>query len=310
MRTAAAPLTTKTTMTASADLPDAPSPVGTSSASFDPQTASSSQTPTTTQTTPPTTTPVPAPDQVKKQTKQRVLGVLPNFNVSYASNAAPLTPHQKLKLAFRSSIDPFQFASAAVLALYGQATDQFGPEYETDRNSAGVKVRVRYEGYGQGVGGYAKRFGATYADNFDGTMIGNAFLPILLKEDPRYFRMGTGTIKKRILYSIRTSVWCKRDNGTWGPNYANVIGNLAAGGISNIYYPSEDRGAGLTITRGLTVTAEGALGGLANEFLPDLTRHFLHREVSGRRVNGTAGSTPTPAPPPAPPDEPGQAPPQ
>ncbi len=228
-----------------------------------------------------------------------MLGVVPNFNVAYTSDLPPLTPKQKFHLAFRSATDPFQFAAAALDAAYSQATDDFGPEF--DRNKSGQIVRE--EGYGQGLGGYGKRFGAAYADNFDGTIIGNALLPILFKEDPRYFRRGSGSVKSRMLYAISTTVWCKRDSGTWGPNYANVIGNLAAGGISNIYYPSSDRGAGLTITRGLTVTAEGTLGGLANEFLPDLTRHFLHREVSGQRVNVTAGSTPTPAPtapPPAP----------
>lgn len=212
--------------------------------------------------------------QVNKQEKQRVMGVVPNFNIVYDQNAPPLRPGQKIRLAFHSSTDPFAFVAAALVAGIAQAQNSF-------------------PGYGQGAEGYAKRFGASYADNFDGTMIGNAFLPILFKEDPRYFRRGTGSVKSRFWYAVSTTVWCKRDNGGWGPNYANVLGNLAAGGISNIYYPASDRGAGLTFERGLTVTAEGTIGGLANEFLPDLTRHFLHREVSGKKVPDGA---PTPAP--------------
>ncbi len=203
---------------------------------------------------------------LKKEEKQRIMGVLPNFNITYDQNVPPLSPRQKFQLAFRSAVDPMQFVVAAVLAGVGQADDSF-------------------EGYGQGAQGYAKRFGAQYADNFDGTMIGNAVLPVILKEDPRYFRRGTGTIQKRMLYSISTAVWCKRDNGTWGPNYANVLGNLAAGGISNLYYPATDRGAGLVFSNALTVTWEGMVGGLANEFLPDLTRHFLHRDISGRKTS-------------------------
>ena len=204
--------------------------------------------------------------QLKKEEKQRIMGVLPNFNITYDQNVPPLSAGQKFRLAFRSAIDPVQFGVAAVLAGYGQATDD-------------------HEGYGQGAQGYAKRFGAQYADNFDGTMIGNAILPVVLKEDPRYFRRGTGTIKKRVLYSISTAVWCKRDNGTWGPNYANVLGNFASGGISNLYYPASDRGLGLTLTNGVIVTAEGMVGGLANEFLPDLTQHFLHRDISGKKTS-------------------------
>jgi hypothetical protein len=97
---------------------------------------------------------------------------------------------------------------------------------------------------------------------------------------------------------MSTTVWCKRDNGTKGPNYANILGNLAAGGISNIYYPSEDRGLGLTVSRGLYVTGYGAFGGVLNEFLPDITRHFLHRDISGKKVDGTASSPPATPPTP------------
>ena len=296
----AAPAATPIATALPDDLPDAPTPVPVNL-----QTTSSSQSSPTDTTKPQAAQPQTpqTEDQVRRQEKQRVMGIVPNFNVSYSSDVPPLTRKQKFQLAFRSSIDPFQFVAAALDAAYSQATDDFGPEFDSGKNSLGQKIVVREEGYGQGWVGYSKRLGASYADNFDGTILGNALLPILLKEDPRYFRRGTGTVKRRMLYAISTTVWCKRDNGTWGPNYSNVIGNLAAGGISNIYYPSSDRGAGLTITRGLTVTAEGTLGGLANEFLPDLTRHFLHREVSGQKVNVTAGSTPTPAPtspPPAP----------
>ena len=215
--------------------------------------------------------------------KQRTLGVVPSFNIAYDPNVPPLTPGQKFRVAFHSVRDPFTFVVAALNAGYDQATDGF-PEY------------------GQGAAGFGKRFGAAYADSFDGTILGNALLPVLLKEDPRYFRRGTGTFKSRLFYSLSTTVWCKRDQGGWGPNYANVLGNLAAGGIANLYYPSSDRGAGLTFERGFVVTAEGALGGLSNEFLPDLTRHFLHRDISGRR--STAGSPAGPAPATPTPDKP------
>jgi hypothetical protein len=255
---------------------------------YGPQTASSSQ--TTPPPPPPNETDAQriqrekAEQQVKTEEQQRVLGVVPNFNVAYNKDAPPISPRQKISLAFHTAIDPVSFGVAALDAAYSQATDAFGPEFKNETINGVLFYNVRQEGYGQGWAGYGKRVGASYADNFDGTMIGNAFLPILFKEDPRYFRKGEGTITHRALYAVSTTFWCKRDNGTWGPNYANVLGNLAAGGISNIYYPSTDRGASLTITRGLTVTLEGTLGGLTNEFLPDITRHFLHRNVNGSRA--------------------------
>ena len=288
---------------ASVELPDAPTPTasalrpdaGTSDAAdvYNPQTTSSSSS-----TAAPTQNPVVPPgtmsqEQLKKQEKQRTLGVMPNFNVAYDSHVPPLSPKQKISIALHGSKDPFAFALAGIVSLYGQATDDHGPDYGvTVTNSAGMKVKVREEGYGQGWEGYGKRFGANYADSFDGNIIGNAFLPILLKEDPRYFRVGSGPIRHRVLSALESTVWCRRDSGTWGPNYANVLGNIAAGGISNLYYPSYERGIGLTFERGLVVTAENAVGASLNEFLPDVTRHFLHRDVSGRKLDAIAPVTP------------------
>jgi hypothetical protein len=202
-----------------------------------------------------------AEQQLRQQEKQRIAGVVPNFNVSYNADAAPLSRKQKLHLAFRTATDPVSFGVAAFDAGLSQAEGDF-------------------PGYGGGAQGYAKRFGASYADNFDGTMLGNAIFPILLKQDPRYFRRGEGSFTSRFLYSISTTVWCKNDNGSHGPNYSNILGNLAAGGISNLYYPASDRGAGLTLERGFTVTAYGAFGGIFNEFWPDIAKKIFKDKMT------------------------------
>jgi hypothetical protein len=200
-----------------------------------------------------------AEQQLKKQEKQRVMGVIPTFNVSDVPDAVPLSPSQKFSLFFRSARDPFQFLAAGITGGINQAENNFS-------------------GYGQGAQGYFKRFGASYTDSVDGNFWGNAVYPILLHEDPRYFRKGTGSFKSRFLYAISTTVWSKRDNGTWGPNYGNVLGNLTAGGISNLYYPSSDRGLGLTLQGAFTVTAQGALGVVLVEFWPDIAHKFLHKK--------------------------------
>jgi hypothetical protein len=199
-----------------------------------------------------------AAQELKKQEKQRILGVVPNFNTTDVQDAAPLSPSQKFHLMFRSAVDPVQFAASGLDAALSQAENDFA-------------------GYGQGAQGYFKRFGAAYADQFDGLLWGNAILPILLHEDPRYFRKGSGSFKKRLFFAISTTVVTKNDDGTWGPNYANVLGNMIAGGIANAYYPSTDRGLGLTFQRAFTVTAEGAIGAVFVEFWPDINRHLFHR---------------------------------
>jgi hypothetical protein len=204
--------------------------------------------------------------QVEQQEHQRILGVVPNFNTSYVQDAAPLSRKQKFSLAFKSATDLGNVAVAAADAAYNEWTDSF-PEY------------------GEGMKGYAKYLGASYADTFDGTMLGNALFPALLKQDPRFFRKGTGSFNSRLFYAIGTTFWCKNDNGNRGPNYSNLLGNLAAGGISNLYYPASDRGLSLTLERGFTVTAEGAIGGVFEEFWPDIAHTVFKNRLTKLQPN-------------------------
>ncbi len=190
-----------------------------------------------------------AEEQIKLQEQQRILGVVPNFYTSYVWHAASLTSGQKFRLALRTSIDPVTFVIDAATAGIEQSQNAFS-------------------GYGQGAEGFAKRFGAAYADDAIGTMIGSAIFPSLLHQDPRYFYKGTGSIPSRALYAISTVVICRGDNGHWEPNYSNVAGNLVSAGISNLYYPASNRnGAGVTMENALISTGEGAVSALLQEFL-------------------------------------------
>jgi hypothetical protein len=197
---------------------------------------------------------------LKKAEHQRILGIIPEFQAVNQNGAyKPLTVGQKFSLMFKSSTDPYIFGLDAIVAGIGQAKDS-------------------NPGFGQGAEGYFKRYGASYADTFDGNFWGNAVLTSAFREDPRYFRKGSDYgVTHRVFYSASTAVWCKRDSGTWGPNYANVLGNLIGGGISNAYYPAADRGVGKTFTGALTVTAEGIIGSELEEFWPDIEQHFLKK---------------------------------
>jgi Carboxypeptidase regulatory-like domain len=200
-----------------------------------------------------------AQEQLQEQEQQRVFGFVPNFYVSYIPNAAPLNTRQKFNLAWKTTVDPVSFGLIAVSAGVQQASDEF-------------------EGYGQGAQGYAKRYGASYADFVIGTYIGGAILPSLLKQDPRYFYKGTGTKKSRVMYAIANAVICKGDNGHWQPNYSGILGSIAAGGISNLYYPPGERGASLIFENTLIGIGTTAGANLLQEFLirkltPNLPNH-------------------------------------
>ena len=198
--------------------------------------------------------------QIKEEEKQRVLGVIPNFYVSYDPQAVPLTSKQKFKLAYRVTIDPISFGLIGAIAGIQQASDQFS-------------------GYGQGAEGYGKRYGASFADATIGTFLGSAIFPSLLRQDPRYFYKGTGSKKSRFLYAVANAVICKGDNGHWQANYSSILGSLAAGSISNLYYPASDRnGAALTFENAGIGIATGAAANLLQEFLirkltPNLPSH-------------------------------------
>jgi hypothetical protein len=201
-----------------------------------------------------------AEEQIKEEEKQRVVGVVPAFNVTYHSNAVSMTSGQKMRLAFRSSIDPVTFAGGLFAAGYREAFD------EDTR-------------FGWGPEGFGKRAGAAYLDAFNGTMIGNGILPSILHQDPRFFRMGHGSIRRRLLYSAATAYICKHDNtGKWEPNYSNVAGNIISGAISNLYYPSSNSGIGQAISNGMIVTNVGTIAAVFDEFWPDISRKFLHRD--------------------------------
>ena len=201
-----------------------------------------------------------AAEQVREEEKQRVAGIVPAFNVSYRSDAVSLSAGQKISLAFRSAVDPFTFAAAFLVAGLHEGLDQ-----DT--------------GFGWGAEGYFKRSGAAYLDAFDGEMIGNGILPVMFHQDPRYFRLGHGSFHHRLFYALATSYVCKHDNsGRWEPNYSNVIGNVAAGALSNLYYPSEESGWGQTVSNGFIVTTEGTAGGVFQEFWPDVSRKLFHKD--------------------------------
>jgi hypothetical protein len=253
---------------ASAELPDAPTAQQGAPASTSAPPANAQERQTDQQ---------PSSDEVlRREEQQRAFGVMPMFQtVSLANsrNIPALRPKQKFQLMLKSTTDPFIFAQDAVLSGIGQARDtNSGTKIVT--NPDGTQSKGRW-GFGQGASGYFKRFGASYADTADGNFWGNAVLPVLLREDPRYYRMGSGSFVRRFGYSAATALWCRRDNGTWGPNYANVAGNFISGGISNFYYPDEDSGVEKTIIGAMTVTAEGVIGSELIEFLPDIEHHFL-----------------------------------
>jgi Carboxypeptidase regulatory-like domain len=188
-----------------------------------------------------------ATEEIKEQEHQRVLGFIPNFYVSYRPDAAPLTTKLKFELAWKSTTDVVSIVGVGFLAGLQQAGDQ-------------------YSDYGQGAKGYAKRFGAAYGDTFVSTFLSGAVFPTLFKQDPRYFYRGTGSTKRRVLYAISNSVWCRGDNGRWQINYSNIAGSVSGAALASTYYPTENTGLDI-LSNSLIRMGESSLAGVVQEFV-------------------------------------------
>jgi hypothetical protein len=202
-----------------------------------------------------------AEEQLHREEKQRVLGIIPNFYVTYESNPAPLTSRMKFALALKLATDPVTAVGVGVVSAAKQAGNT--PDY------------------GQGWDAYGKRIGTIAADGFADIMIGGAILPSLLHQDPRYFYQGTGTTSSRIRHAMLSPFIARGDNGKWQPNYSSVGGDLASAAISNAYYPESNRGAGLVFGNFAIGTAERVAAALAQEFLlGKFTRRGGHIDAS------------------------------
>ncbi len=199
--------------------------------------------------------------QLEAQEKQRLIGVFPNFFVSYQPNAAPLTAKQKFQLGWKAAIDPGTFLGSAITAGIEQGHNTY-PEF------------------GRGVEGYSKRFGTSYADNVTGIFLGRVAAQSVLRQDPRYFYKGNGGFRARAFYAIGTAFICKGDNGRWQPDFSDVIGDLASGEISGFYYPDTSR-------NGLRLFHDVLLG-FAFRASDHLLQEFVYPKFSTHVVKGTA----------------------
>src|SRR5215472_1646895 len=116
--------------------------------------------------------------EMKAEQSQRLIGVVPMFGITSRPDARPLTSREKFHLWEKSTFDPFEPIAVGFQAGISQWQDEF-------------------PAYGQGAAGYGKRFGAAFADGMSSGFFSNAVYPVLLHEDPRFFRLGQGSFGTR-----------------------------------------------------------------------------------------------------------------
>jgi hypothetical protein len=193
---------------------------------------------------------------------KRLFGVLPNYRTVDANIPfSPLTPRQKLSIASHDSFDWPTYLLAGVMTFAMPGKDQ-------------VKA------YGDGLGGFANRYVRTSADQIIGNMFSEGFMPVLLKQDPRYFRPGTGTFWSRLRSSITQIAIARDDQGRRTFNTSEFLGNAIAVSISNAYSPNLRSWSSSTEKLGLQIGTD-AFANVVKEFGPDIKQKLFHRHHNG-----------------------------
>jgi hypothetical protein len=198
-------------------------------------------------------------DTPEKKKDDRMFYVMPNYlTVDNEGDVEPISWKEKFSITARGAFDPYEFAIVGVVAGIRQADDS-------------------YPAFGQGMEGYAKRYGAGFADQVDGNLMVGAVYPSILKTDPRYFRMGEGGFAHRFGYAISRIFVTRKDSGGSVFNVSEFAGNATAIGISNVYYPAANRSVSSNVNNWGTQMGIDAFGNELKEFWPDVHHWIIKR---------------------------------
>lgn len=185
----------------------------------------------------------------QQDTKKRVEPELPDA----ASETTRLTSRQKFDTFVKRTYSPYTFASAAVSATWAQMWGD-------------------YYGYGGGMEGWGKRYGASVANAEVRNLFISLALPVVFKQDPRYHMSRKHGVVPRGWYAGTRVLVTRSDDGRQVFNWSEVLGVLFTSSIQNSYYPRRDRGFGETMQRFSGGLASDATSNLLREFSPEIKR--------------------------------------
>lgn len=194
-------------------------------------------------------------DDSEAQQSKRMFYVIPNFAaVNSHTQLPPLSTREKFVLATHDSlIDYSSFVWTGILAGQAMALNS-DPEL------------------GHGAAGYGRYYWRTFADGVSGTFFTEAIVPAITREDPRYYTMGEGGFFRRTGYALSRTFITKTDSGGTSFNWSEVAGNGLEAGLSNTYYPPQERGLSQTARNFGTQMESAALNHVFQEFWPDIRK--------------------------------------
>jgi hypothetical protein len=161
----------------------------------------------------------------------------------------------KFVLFVMDSIDPVSFLDSGFNAGLSQAQD--------DDHS-----------FGQGAAGYGKRFGASFADQASSKFFTEFAYPAIFSEDPRYYRLGAGSGRTRLLHAVEHTFVAHRDNGKRMFNFSEWLGTTSSVVLSNTYHPDNERGFAPAAQAVVSSIVQDMGFDVLREFWPEISRKF------------------------------------
>lgn len=170
-----------------------------------------------------------------------------------------MTSKDKFKVVARSSFDYIQYPWYGFLAAVSQA-----------ENSE--------PGYGQGMEGYGKRYGAAFADGTIENFLTSAILPSALHQDPRFFESSEGSFAHRAEYAVSRIFITRTDSGHREFNFSEIFGSALAASISTYsYHPQADRTLSNTASVWASEVGYDTITIVVKEFWPDVRRKLQRK---------------------------------
>jgi hypothetical protein len=161
----------------------------------------------------------------------------------------------KFLLFVNDSVDPVTFFSAGYNALISQA-----------ENSEPA--------FGQGFKGYGLRFGTNLAGSSSSAFFGDFLYPTIFSQDPRFYRLGHGTFKRRVIHALTRTIIAHDDHGGNMFNYTQWLGTASTVVLSNTYLPDNNRSASHAAeVVGFDVLNDAGFDVL-REFWPEIAKKF------------------------------------
>jgi hypothetical protein len=170
-----------------------------------------------------------------------------------------LRAKDKMVFWLHEEVEPASPLPALISAGYGQLT-------------------VGNPKYGSDAPAFGERLGAALLRDASMRFFSDSLIPTLDHEDPRYFRLASGSYMARGLHAAEFTFVDRNDAGRRVVNVSDLAGHLAASALTRTYYPQPSANSRVVMETWGTSIAGAAVNNIFLEFWPDVVNWMHHRK--------------------------------